>query len=111
MKTIIKMVAGVLLGIGLLIGGVVALTQHEVTCGTSVMSSGDQCEVTSRGGHVATRDYGEQQSGAKTGGWVMIGIGSVVVLVFGLGLLGALTPDKTSSPAPGSAPALPRRLG
>lgn len=102
MKTVIKLAAGVLLGIGILIGGAITLTQNEVTCGASVMNSSDQCEETARGGHIATRDYGEQQSDNKTGGWIMIGIGSVILLVFGLGLLGTLTSDKERLPDPAS---------
>ncbi|WP_280255305.1 hypothetical protein [Nocardia wallacei] len=94
MKTVLKLAVGMLLGLGLLIGGVGTLTQAEVTCGSSVMSSGDRCQETSRGGHTTTRDFEEQQSDNTVGGWIMVGIGAVLVLVFGIGLLGALTSDK-----------------
>ncbi|MFE3445679.1 hypothetical protein ACFXNW_21820 [Nocardia sp. NPDC059180] len=102
MKTVVKLVVGLLVGIGLLIGGGVTLTQDEVTCGGSTMSAGDRCEESARGGHITTRDYEEQQSDNKTGGWIMIVIGSIVLVLFGLGLLGALTPDKERSRDPAS---------
>ncbi|WP_039829279.1 hypothetical protein [Nocardia testacea] len=98
MKTVIKLVAGTLLGVGVLIGGIVTLTQDEVLCGATVMNAGDHCEETSGSGSSTTRDLDEQKSDNKTGGWIMIGLGSVILLVFGLGLLGVVT----SNPPPGA---------
>ncbi|MFI2231734.1 hypothetical protein [Nocardia testacea] len=97
MKSVIKLAVGTLLGIGLLIGGVVTLTTDEVRCGGEVMSVGDRCEETSSGSST-TRDYDDQESDNKAGGWIMIGFGSVILLVFGLGLIGTLT----SGPAQGA---------
>ncbi|MFI2229941.1 hypothetical protein [Nocardia testacea] len=98
MQTVSKLVGGTLPGIGILIGGARTLTRDEARCGGAVMSVGDRCEETSSGGSSTTRDHDDQESDDKAGGWIMIGLGSVILLMFGLGLIG--TP--TSGPAQGA---------
>lgn len=96
MKTILKLAAGLIVGIAILIGGVVALTQDEVTCGGTTMSAGDLCEETSRGGKTTMSDYEDQRSDGQTGKWIAVGLGSLIIVVFGLGVIGTLTTDRQS---------------
>ncbi|MFQ6225802.1 hypothetical protein [Nocardia sp. NPDC002869] len=97
MQTVIELAVGTLRGTGILTGGAVTLTGDEVRCGGAVMSLGDRCEETSNGSST-TRGYDDQETDNKAGGWIMIGLGSVILLVFGLGLIGTMT----SGPAQGA---------
>ncbi|GAB2687380.1 hypothetical protein [Nocardia thraciensis] len=103
MGKVVKLVAGVLLGLFVLAGGVITLTLSEVKCGAEVMSPGDRCEETSRSGSVEYRSYEEQKrSKNTTAGWVTIGVGSLILVASGVGMTRRLTSgrQRQTPPAP-----------
>ncbi|GID93946.1 Trp biosynthesis-associated membrane protein [Amorphoplanes digitatis] len=57
-----------------------ATSTGTVTCGSQVMSQGDTCE-TSRRGSTTARSYDEQKKSDTTGGYILAGVGGVLVLV------------------------------
>ncbi|GIE89030.1 hypothetical protein [Actinoplanes regularis] len=73
--------AALLIGLALIpLGLVNATSTDEVTCGSRVMEQGDICETTRRGS-TTERSYDEQKKSDVTGGYVLAGVGGVLVLV------------------------------
>jgi hypothetical protein len=57
-----------------------ATSTDQVTCGSQVMEQGDICETTKRGS-TTERSYDEQKKSGVTGGYILAGVGGVLVLV------------------------------
>jgi hypothetical protein len=73
--------AALIIGLALIpLGLVTANSTDKVTCGGQVMEQGDICETTRRGS-TTERSYDEQKESDVTAGYVLAGIGGVLVLV------------------------------
>lgn len=85
--TVIRLVVGVVIGIGLLIGGISQLNSDAVTCGSHTMTGNQTCTERSRHGSSTTRTVDQQRSNNLTTGWVLTGIGSLLLLCAGGALI------------------------
>lgn len=61
------------------LGLVNANSTEQVTCGSQVMHEGDICETTRRGS-TTERSFEEQKQNDVTGGYILAGIGGVLLL-------------------------------
>jgi hypothetical protein len=76
--------AALIVGLVLLPFGLYNATSTDrVTCGSQVMSQGDICE-SSRRGSTTARSYDEQKKSDTTGGYILAGVGGVLLLVGGI---------------------------
>jgi hypothetical protein len=88
-KSILKLIAFLVLGAGLTFGGISELTSDRVSCGSTSMSPGDICSVTSNGSS-SELTYDEQKSNNQRTGYILVGLGGVFLL-FGVGsIVGAV---------------------
>lgn len=75
----LRSIAVVVIGIGLIIGGIVSLTDDKVMCGSQEMTSTSQvCEETSDSGSTTTRTMSEQRDDNKMTGWLLLGFGALM---------------------------------
>lgn len=79
----VGIVAGLLMAVGGLIGGVLSKPPGQVMCGSEVMTPGDTCEEKRKGSHT-TYSYEEMKDKNASDPVV----GGVVGMAFGLGLAG-----------------------
>lgn len=94
-----------LVGVGLIIGGIVTLSDDRVMCGSQEMTSADQiCTETTDSGSSTTRSLGERQDDNKQTGWIMLGIG---VLMIGGGVYFFIGDRRKRAAATVAAPAGP----
>jgi hypothetical protein len=71
----------VVLGLFVLYGGFTTLNSDNVTCGGKTMRNGQTCrEVHRRSGHTTRRSFIEQRDDNQSTGYVLLGIGSVLVI-------------------------------
>lgn len=73
-------VAALVLGAGLVIGGLVSLASHDVTCKGRPMKPGDSCQHVSRRGVPWTNDYAKEKSSGETSGYILAGVGLMLLL-------------------------------
>jgi hypothetical protein len=100
MKSILRLVIGAVIGIGLLLVGVNELGSDEVTCGSQQMSPGDICSEIG-GGSTTDRTYDEQKSDNERTGWIMTGIGAVFLIgTVGVAGVGFARRNRVPGPAP-----------
>ncbi|GED98209.1 hypothetical protein [Gordonia crocea] len=97
MKALLYLVLGLVFGIFLVVIGVGETSKTTPTCGGRTMSQGDHC-VSSKGGR---KDFDQQLSSDRRGGYFMIGFGALVILgAAGVAVASLATSDK--KPAPGN---------
>ncbi|MEV6596396.1 hypothetical protein AB0M36_05940 [Actinoplanes sp. NPDC051346] len=72
--------AALIVGLALIPFGLVHAASTEVTCGGQVMKQGDTCATTKRSS-TTERSYDEQKKDDTTGGYILAGVGGVLVLV------------------------------
>ncbi|PRX92414.1 hypothetical protein [Allonocardiopsis opalescens] len=82
----LRPVAAMVVGVFLLIGGVVTLTQTEVMCGGDAMQPGDTC-VETDGSRRTERSYEEQAANNRTTATVMLVLGPLVSVGGGVWLM------------------------
>ncbi|RZS41278.1 hypothetical protein EV193_103600 [Herbihabitans rhizosphaerae] len=80
MGSIIKWFLAGVIGLGMIVGGIVMLSDDTVKCGSQTMREGQSCKETSRGGSTKERDVDEQRSDNKSTGWLLTGFGSLLTL-------------------------------
>jgi hypothetical protein len=94
-----RIVIGLVAGVGLLVVGVLNLSDHAVKCGSKVMQPGAVCAST-RNGITTRRTYDQQRSYNHRIGMFSVGGGLAVTVVIGGALLvGARRQRETSPPA------------
>ncbi|MEW2386549.1 hypothetical protein AB0873_31550 [Micromonospora sp. NPDC047707] len=71
-------IAGVLVGVGMILLGLYNTTADEVTCGGRVLEQGGRCTTIHKGGGSTERTYDQQKSLNKRKG--------IIVLLVGAGL-------------------------
>jgi hypothetical protein len=96
--SIYRLAIGLIAGLGMLVFGGLAMTDHSVKCGDKVMQAGDVCKTT-RKGVTTERTYDEQRSYNRRIGVIMTAAGPVVVLVCGAFLVRGVR-NRRSSPIP-----------
>ncbi|MBP2475270.1 putative membrane protein [Crossiella equi] len=79
---LVKWILMCVVGVILFFVGFSERNSTEVTCGSQVMSPGDQC-TTTRKGRSTTRSYAEQRDSDKAGGLAMMFIGPGLVALGG----------------------------
>jgi hypothetical protein len=79
MRTILGVLLLLVIGAGLVFAGIGQVTTDEVTCGGQVMTPDDICTETSSGSST-DRSYAEEKTSGQRSGWVLVGIGGVVLL-------------------------------
>lgn len=79
-KERVQAVACGIVGIGMIVGGVFALTDDDVTCGAQTMEKGEVCEETRRGETTAERDFDAQASENTSTGWLLTGGGAAMAV-------------------------------
>jgi hypothetical protein len=84
-----RMVVGLVAGLGLIVVGVLNLSDSAVKCGAEVIQQGDTC-TTTRKGKSTDRTYDQQRSENRRIGVLSSGGGVVVTLVTGVLLAGAV---------------------
>ncbi|MFF5991171.1 hypothetical protein [Prauserella flavalba] len=67
-------------GAGLIVGGILALSDDRVMCGSQEMSEGQVCEETRNGETTAERSLDEQASDNKSTGWLLLGGGAAMLV-------------------------------
>jgi hypothetical protein len=103
MKKILGIVILLALGGFMVLGGIGQTTTDEVTCGGEVMVPGDICQET-RGGSTTEYTYDEQKASDRSSGWVLVGIGGVLLAAGLASGVAAVVGRNRRSPAPAPAP-------
>lgn len=113
MNRTIGPVVGVVLGCLVIFGAIMGMRADMaagIECGGSKMRPGDICEQRSSRGKTTWSDYSEMETSASIGPIFGIGFGSIIVLVAGVKLYGALRDRKRAVPGhPPYAPGQPPR--
>jgi hypothetical protein len=78
MRAILGVLLLLVIGGGLVVAGFGQTDSDEVTCGGQVMSPGDICTETSHGSST-DYSYDEEKASGRQSGWVLVGIGGVVL--------------------------------
>lgn len=79
MRSILRIVAALVIGLGLVFFGISEITTDEVDCGNISMSPGETCSTTSNGS-TTERTYDEQRTDNQRFGYVMVGVGGVLLI-------------------------------
>jgi hypothetical protein len=101
MKSILRLVIGAVIGVGLLLFGITGLGSDEVKCGSQTMSPGDICSEIG-GDSTTDRTYDEQKSDNDRTGWIMVGVGAVF-LVGSVAVAGVGVARRNRVPGPAPA--------
>jgi hypothetical protein len=91
-----RSVIGLIAGLGLLVVGVLNLSDTAVKCGSEVMRPGDACS-SARKGVTTERTYDQQQSYNRRIGVFSVGGGLVVTVVSGALLVGTVRKRRATS--------------
>lgn len=83
-----------IVGVGMIVLGIIALGDDDVTCGGQTMEQGEVCESTRNGETTAERDYEAQSDENTLTGWLLAGGGAAMVVGGGFWTAAAFTRKK-----------------